>query len=79
MATVMEIYPTVLSVAGVEVPENHVLDGSDPYEHLDMTSARPDIVKRLCHRMKKRLETERALYPMDKDGKTLFPVVLSPE
>ena len=24
----MDIYPTVLSVAGVKVPENHILDGS---------------------------------------------------
>ncbi len=29
MGTVMDIYPTVLSVAGVEVPKGHVLDGSD--------------------------------------------------
>ena len=28
MGTVMDIYPTVLSVAGVKVPENHILDGS---------------------------------------------------
>ena len=27
--TVMDIYPTVMSVAGVELPQNHVLDGSD--------------------------------------------------
>ena len=29
MATIMDVYPTVLSVAGIDVPENHVLDGSD--------------------------------------------------
>lgn len=29
MGTVMDIYPTVLSVAGVAVPKNHILDGSD--------------------------------------------------
>lgn len=29
MATVMDIYPTVLSVAGVKVPKHHLLDGSD--------------------------------------------------
>lgn len=29
MATIMDIYPTVLSVAGVRPPEDHVLDGSD--------------------------------------------------
>ena len=29
MGTVMDIYPTVLSVAGVKAPKNHVLDGSD--------------------------------------------------
>lgn len=27
--TVMDIYPTVMSVAGVELPQNHILDGSD--------------------------------------------------
>lgn len=29
MATIMDIYPTVLSVAGVKPPKNHVLDGAD--------------------------------------------------
>lgn len=29
MGTVMDIYPTVLSAAGVEVPEGYVLDGAD--------------------------------------------------
>ena len=29
MGTIMDIYPTVLSVAGVQAPKNHVLDGSD--------------------------------------------------
>lgn len=29
MGTIMDIYPTVLSIAGVEAPEGHVLDGSD--------------------------------------------------
>ena len=29
MATIMDIYPTVLSVAGVEAPKSHVLDGQD--------------------------------------------------
>lgn len=29
MGTVMDIYPTVLSVAGVKAPKNHILDGSD--------------------------------------------------
>lgn len=29
MATEMDIYPTVLSVAGVEKPEGHILDGAD--------------------------------------------------
>ena len=141
MATIMDIYPTVLSAAGVKVPKHHALDGSDlkrllqgradrqhrddflmhfphehrgsyfttyrkgdwkliyyyhpdtdgvpscrlfhlkedPYEHHDRAAERPDVVKRLCRQMKKRLETERALYPVDKDGKTLFPVVLDSE
>ena len=29
MGTIMDIYPTVLSVAGVQAPKDHVLDGSD--------------------------------------------------
>lgn len=29
MGTIMDIYPTVLSIAGVEAPKGHVLDGSD--------------------------------------------------
>lgn len=29
MATVMDIYPTVLSVAGVKPPKDHILDGDD--------------------------------------------------
>ena len=29
MGTIMDIYPTILSVAGVAAPTNHVLDGSD--------------------------------------------------
>lgn len=29
MATIMDIYPTVLSVAEIEVPSDHLLDGSD--------------------------------------------------
>ena len=29
MATIMDIYPTVLSVAGIQPPKEHVLDGSD--------------------------------------------------
>ena len=29
MGTIMDIYPTVLSVAGVKIPQCHVLDGSD--------------------------------------------------
>ncbi len=29
MATIMDIYPTVLSVAGIKTPEDHILDGGD--------------------------------------------------
>ena len=29
MGTVMDLYPTILSVAGIPLPKNHVLDGSD--------------------------------------------------
>lgn len=135
MATIMDIYPTVLSVAGVSLPANHVLDGSDlkrlmqgrrdrrhrddflmhfphehrssyfttyrkgdrkliyfynpetdgkptcklfnlrtdPYEHHDVAAANPRTVKRLRKQMRKRLEQEAALYPVDKNGRTLYP------
>ena len=138
MATVMDLYPTILSVAGVKVPENYVLDGSDlkkmmlgkadkkhrddflmhfphehrgsyfttyrkgdwkliyyyhpetdgvptcklfnlkndPYEHQDVARNHPDIVKQLCSQMIKRLETEKACYPVDKEKKTLYPKLL---
>ena len=29
LGTIMDIYPTVLSVAGCEVPQNYVIDGFD--------------------------------------------------
>lgn len=29
MATIMDLYPTVLSIAGIDLPKNHILDGND--------------------------------------------------
>lgn len=138
MATIMDLYPTVLSAAGVKVPENHILDGSDlrrlltgkadrrhrddfllhfphehrgsyftayrkgdwkliyyyhpenggtpscklyhlttdPYENEDLAAARPRLVTRLCRQMIARLRKEKAVYPVNGEGKTLYPVVL---
>lgn len=138
MATIMDLYPTVLSVAGVPVPQGHVLDGSDlkkllqgkkdsrhrddflmhfphehrgsyfttyrlgdwkliyyynpdtdgiptcklfnlredPYENHDLATEQHNVVRRLCKKMIRRLRMENALYPVDKEGRTLWPQVL---
>lgn len=135
MATVMDIYPTVLSVTGVKASKKHVLDGNsleklftgkrdrkhrkdflmhfphqhrgyyftsyrvgdwkfiyyyhpenpghsscrlynlatDPYEKSDIAKENPRKVKQLYKKMVKRLEKERALYPVDKDGNEVPP------
>lgn len=137
IGTIMDIYPTVLSVAGVEVPEGHILDGSDmkklfagkkdksrrddvlthfphqhrgsyfttyrkgdwkliyyynpekdgkpsyklfnlkndPYETTDLSSENVGKLKKMCRLMIDRLKLEGALYPVDKNGKTLYPVM----
>lgn len=49
---------------------------SDPYENHDVHERYPHITSRLCRQMISRLQEEHALYPIDKQGKTLFPVVL---
>lgn len=139
MGTVMDIYPTVLSVAGVKVPENHILDGStlermiagkkdkahrddflmhfphehrgsyftsyrkgawkliyyynpehpdapyyklfnlseDPYEKNDVAKAERKKAKELFGLMVKRLEMEKALYPIDKDKNELRPFFIA--
>lgn len=126
MATVMDLYPTILSAAGVKLPKGHVLDGdnlklllqgkadkrhrddflmhfphehrgsyfttyrkgdwkliyyyhpetggtpsyklfnlkSDPYEHQDVATDYPDVARRMCRRMMKRLKAEHALFPV---------------
>lgn len=46
---------------------------TDPYEHHDVAAANPKIVKRLRKQMCRRLEQEGALYPVDKQGRTLYP------
>ena len=137
MGTVMDLYPTILSVAGVKVPKGHVLDGSDlkkllagkadkkhrdnflmhfphqhrgsyfttyrkgdwkliyyynpetdgkptyklfnlaedPFEKNDLAQTERKKVRELCQLMIERLEQEKALYPIDKENKTLYPVV----
>ena len=137
MGTIMDIYPTVLSVAGVKAPKDHVLDGGDlkklfqgkadkkhrddflmhfphehrgsyfttyrkgdwkliyyynpetdakptyklynlaedPYEKNEISAAHPDKVRSLCKLMVKRLEKEKACYPVDKNKQTIYPVI----
>lgn len=137
MATVMDIYPTVLSVAGVRVPRGYELDGddlkrlaqgkpdkrhrddflmhfphehrgsyfttyrkgdwkliyyynpqtdgkptyklynlaADPFEKKDVSLDNPKLLRELCRQMVLRLEKEGALYPVNKEGKTLYPVL----
>ena len=137
MGTVMDLYPTILSVAGVKAPKGHVLDGSDlkkllagkvdkkhrddflmhfphqhrgsyfttyrkgdwkliyyynpetdgkptyklfnlaedPFEKNDLAQTERKKVRELCQQMIERLEQEKALYPIDKENKTLYPVV----
>lgn len=137
VGTVMDIYPTVLSAAGVDTPKDCVLDGSsmkklfagkkdknrrddvlthfphqhrgsyfttyrkgdwkiiyyynpdkdgvpsyklfnlknDPYETTDLASSNGKKLKEMCGLMIDRLKLEGALYPIDKDGKTLYPVM----
>ena len=135
MGTVMDIYPTVLSVAGIKAPKDHVLDGSDlkkllsgkkdkkhrddflmhfphehrdsyftsyrkgdwkliyyynpqtpeapayklfdlakdPYEKNDLAKSEQKRAKELFDLMVKRLETEKALYPVDAHKNELKP------
>ena len=137
MATVMDLYPTILSVAGVAAPAGYTLDGSDlkkllqgqadpnhrddflmhfphehrgsyfttyrkgdwkliyyyhpdtngvpsyrlfnlkedPYEYRNLAASHPDIVKDLCRQMKKRLAEEQALYPVDRENNTCYPIL----
>ena len=137
-ATVMDLYPTILSVAGAKAPKKYVLDGQDmkkllsgkhdkkhrtdflshfphgehnsnyfttyrvddwkiiyfynpattakptielynlvedPFEDHNVASDNKDKVKELFQLMKERLNEEKALYPIDKQGNTLYPVL----
>lgn len=137
MATVMDIFPTVLSVAGIKPPKGCTLDGSDlklllqgkrdkkhrndflmhfphehrgsyfttyregewkliyyyhpetpdrplcklynlsddPFEYNDLATTNPAQVKTLFKKMVARLKQEKALYPVDKENRTLYPVL----
>lgn len=139
MGTVMDIYPTVLSVAGVKAAEDHVLDGSDlkkllsgkkdkkhrddflihfphehrgsyftsyrkgdwkliyyynpqtpekpsyklfnladdPYEKNDLAKSDQKKAKELFDLMVKRLEKEKALYPVDAHKNELRPFFIA--
>lgn len=135
IGTVMDIYPTVLSIAGIKPPKDHALDGADlklllqgkedrkhrddflmhfphehrgsyfttyrkgdwkliyhynpeapdspscklynladdPFEYNDLATVNPKQVKALFKKMTARLKQEKALYPVDKDNRTLYP------
>jgi len=137
MATVMDIFPTVLSVTGVKNPESHITDGfglkeqlagrvndkrptrflmhfphahrgnyftsfrnddwkiiywynpetpdeptyelydlvTDPFETNDLSGERQDIVKNMIGEMAEQLRKEGALYPEDKDGNIIKPLI----
>lgn len=139
MGTVMDIYPTVLSVAGVKAAEDHVLDGSDlkkllsgkkdkkhrddflmhfphehrgsyftsyrkgdwkliyyynpqtpekpgyklfnladdPYEKNDLAKSDQKKAKELFDLMVKRLEKEKAIYPVDAHKNELRPFFIA--
>lgn len=136
-ATVMDIFPTVLSLAGVRNPEEHITDGydlktrlaantddhypnrflmhfphdhngsyftsfrngnwkliyrynpetpdrpsyelynlaDDPFENTDLSESRTDVLRHMITEMAEQLEEEGALYPEDKDGKPVKPVI----
>lgn len=136
MATIMDIYPSVLSVAGVTLPKGYELDGNDlkklltgkkdkkhrddflmhfphdiergsyftsyrkadwkliyyyhpenngksscelynlkndPYEKNNVATDNVKVVKRLFKQMVRRLEKEKALYPVNKEQKMIYP------
>ena len=137
LGTIMDIYPTILAITGIELPKNHVIDGFDltpqlvgkrnemrpekflmhfPHEHRGsyFTTYRdgdwkliyyynPELPNRPAYElynlkndpieihnlatteterlikmvtvMSQQLEEENALYPEDKDGNVLKPVI----
>ena len=48
---------------------------ADPFEKKDVSLDNPKLLRELCRQMVLRLEKEGALYPVDKEGKTLYPVL----
>lgn len=142
MATIMDIFPSILSVAGLVVPEGYVLDGADlkklltgekdknhrndflmhyphmrnnpkdggnfteyikggwkliyyypvtdktpnsklynlntdPFEKNDLADSYPSKVKEMFELMKKRLDLEDALYPIDEKGRIIKPILIN--
>lgn len=137
LGTIMDIYPTVLSLTGCAMLRNHAVDGfnlktllagkkdkkhpekflmhfphehrgsyftvyreggwklvyyynpatpnqpghllyrldNDPTESNDLSATYPDKVKELKRKMIRQLDAEHALYPVDKEGRTLRPVL----
>ena len=136
MATVMDLFPTIVEIAGAKTPSDYILDGSsivkmmsgkkdkkhrddflmhfphehrssyfttyrkgnlkliyrynpetrvptyelydlkaDPFEKNDLSSSKPAQVRRLTRLMVKRLEQEKALYPVDGEGRTIYPII----
>ena len=135
MATIMDLYPTILAAAGVQQPAHHVTDGADlkrmlqgktdrkhrddflmhfphehrgsyfttyrkgdwkliyyyhpenggtpsyklfnlardPYEKNDLAASDMRRVKKMCRLMIHRLKKEKALYPVDKEGRAIYP------
>ena len=47
----------------------------DPFEKNDLAQTERKKVRELCQLMIERLEQEKALYPIDKGNKTLYPIL----
>ncbi|MEO0477618.1 MAG: sulfatase-like hydrolase/transferase, partial [Planctomycetota bacterium] len=139
IGTVMDLYPTIMNLAGADLPKGHAIDGhdlagqlasakpneerpsrfmmhfphshrssyytvlrvgdwkliyhyypnknpaktryelfnlaDDPFEKNNLADKEPNRVKRLLGAMVKQLDEEGALYPVDKDGNELRPIM----
>lgn len=140
LGSVMDLYPTLLNLAGVAVPEGHMIDGKDlaeqltgkrnadreerflmhfphshrssyytalrlgdwkviyhylpdmnpaktryelfnlaldPFEKTNVADTQPEVLKRMMREMIAQLNSEGALYPVDKQGNELRPLTPS--
>lgn len=73
----MPVYPKLLQEAGyrtIHVGKAQLYNlKEDPFEQTDVAETNPQIVGKMIKAMKKRLESENALYPVDEKGNSLEP------